>query len=373
MVITSKLRAAKKFGPGYFIREQMEIREWTQADLAEIMGITVKHLNKILQNNQPITLDIARVLAGVFNTSAEYWINLDTAYRLWLVNTKTDKESDAEIKSLIYSRMPISDMLKKGWLQPYSNISTLQSQVLDFWNMKSLNFSEIDSHLMPFLTKKSKAYNQFNASYALTWYRMAQNIAGTINVSAYSRQKLAKLFDNIHTFSVKPDGINTFIKELNSVGVIFFVLPHLLKTYLDGAAFYSGKSPVIVFTARYKRIDNFWFTIAHEIAHILHHLNEDIPFILDNLKDGVIDQMEEEANSLAGDKLKHKEILEYLKPHLGYLTVSKVEECAEEYEVHPSVIIGKLAFEKEISYSNQSLFNENVLEIIDKKYKIAGL
>jgi HTH-type transcriptional regulator/antitoxin HigA len=168
------------------------------------------------------------------------------------------------------------------------------------------------------------------------------------------------------------NGVNVFIEELANVGVIFFVLPHLQKTYLDGAAFFQGKNPVIVYTARFKRIDNFWFTIAHEIAHILLHLNEDNPFVLDNLRYGDLNNLEIEANELASHRLKHPEISEYLNPYLGYLSSSKVEECAATYNVHPAIVIGKLAYDKTISYTNQSLFNENVLDIINPQFQISG-
>ena len=58
-----KLRPFKKFGPGYFIQEQMEDRKWTQEDLAEIMGLTIKHVNHILQDKQSISLETAKMLA----------------------------------------------------------------------------------------------------------------------------------------------------------------------------------------------------------------------------------------------------------------------------------------------------------------------
>jgi HTH-type transcriptional regulator/antitoxin HigA len=84
MVQTTQLIAAKKFGPGYFIQEQMDLRHWIQEDLADVIGVSEKHLNKILKNKQAITLEIARLLGEVFDTSAQYWINIDTGYRLWL-------------------------------------------------------------------------------------------------------------------------------------------------------------------------------------------------------------------------------------------------------------------------------------------------
>jgi HTH-type transcriptional regulator / antitoxin HigA len=370
MALTSELKAAKKFGPGYFIREQMEMREWTQSDLAEIIGITVKHLNKILQDNQPLTLDMARVLGEVFNTSAQYWVNIDTSYRLWLAQEKTNNEIEADIKGLIYERMPVKDMLAKGWLKPFKSADDLKKQVLAFWGWKKLDFSILDRNYLPCLTRKSEAYNQFNASYAITWYQKALSEAAHFEHNPYKKYKLENLYNSMHTYTVNTKGINQFIRELSEIGVIFFVLPHLQKTYLDGAAFFSEKNPVIVYTARYKRIDNFWFTIAHEIAHILKHLDEKTPFVLDNLKDGDINTMESEANELAAEKLKHTQILKFLQPYLGYLTNSKVEECAAEYKVHPSIIVGKLAHDNKISYSNQSLYNENVLQFIQQDYQI---
>lgn len=368
MVQTTQLRAAKKFGPGYFIREQMELRHWIQEDLADVMGVSEKHLNKILKNNQPITLEIARLLSEVFNTSAQYWVNIDTGYRLWLEQERSEKEIAADLKATIYERMPVNDMIKKGWLNPFTDSADLKNQVLEFWGWENLDFSVLDKQL-PCLAKKSEAYNQFNASYALTWYQKACNVAAGIKVSKYNPEELTALYEGLHTYTIKTDGINLFIRELNRAGVIFFVLPHLLKTYLDGAAFYSGANPVIVYTGRYHRIDNFWFTVAHEIAHILKHLNENRPYILDDLKNGVINKLEEEANELASRHLNHNEISSFLEPFISYLTTTKVEECAEKYEIHPAIIIGKLAHDGKVSYGNQALYNNNVLEIVSDSYK----
>ena len=84
MAHINELRAAKNFGPGYFIREQMEVRGWVQQELAEILGISPKHLNSILLDKQPLTTDLARLLSKAFGTSPQYWLNIDNNYRLWL-------------------------------------------------------------------------------------------------------------------------------------------------------------------------------------------------------------------------------------------------------------------------------------------------
>lgn len=368
MISITQLRAAKKFGPGYFIREQLEERQWTQEDLAEITNMSVKHINKILQDQQALTLENARLFAEIFGTSAQYWVNLNTDYRLWLQQERTPEEIEADIKASIFARMPIKDMIKKGWLKPYDRTIQLQQQVLDFWNWSSLDFSQLNQQLT-FLAKKSEAYNAFNASYALTWYRKASLVAAQRPRQPYQREQLEALYNDLHRYSTTTSGIHAFLQALESTGVIFFILPHLQKTYLDGAAFLSGPNPVVVYTGRYRRIDHFWFTLAHEIAHILLHLNEDRTFILDDLHDVGKDKIEDEANALAARQLKHPEILEQLLPYAKYLSPAKVEECARQYQVHPAIVTGKLAHEKLISYANQNRYKNNVLEFIDINYQ----
>jgi len=71
-------------GPGEFIREELEVRDWRQEDLAEILKMSLKSVNKLLQNKQAITLETARLFHKAFGQSPQYWINLDTNYRLRL-------------------------------------------------------------------------------------------------------------------------------------------------------------------------------------------------------------------------------------------------------------------------------------------------
>lgn len=88
MKSTKNIRAIKKFGPGYFIVEQLNQRNWTKIYLAGLIGIEEKDIDSILENQKPIDYEIANSLGKVFNTSSQYWINIDTIYRLWLENGK---------------------------------------------------------------------------------------------------------------------------------------------------------------------------------------------------------------------------------------------------------------------------------------------
>lgn len=360
----SELRPFKRFPPGHFIKDHLEERNWSQEELATVLGITPVHLGQVMKGDSPLTYDMALRLGATFDTSAQFWSNLYLGYVQWKDDHKEELE-ETEVRNAIHSRMPVKDMVKKKWLKPSRSVKDLEKQALDYWDLKDLDFSFIDEKFTPCLNRKSDAYNQFNASYAATWFQKAKQVAKEYKAATYNKERLSQLAANLHSYTPDEDTIPEFIKALQACGVKFFVLPHLEKTYLDGAAFMDGKHPVVVYTARYKRIDNFWFTIAHEIAHVLKHLGDDCPFVLDDLKRGDVDKLEKEANQLASKWLKHAEALAWIKANTGtYLTQNAVLACAEEVGIHPSIIIGALSHAGNISHRNLHLFNSNVLEFI---------
>lgn len=80
----SKYKPFVLLGPGDTIREELEYYEWTQKDLAEITGLSAKHISQLVHNKAPITFDTARLLSRVFKQSPQFWLNADARYRLAL-------------------------------------------------------------------------------------------------------------------------------------------------------------------------------------------------------------------------------------------------------------------------------------------------
>ena len=97
---------------------------------------------------------------------------------------------------------------------------------------------------------------------------------------------------------------------LEKQGIHLIVVPHLPKTYLDGAAMLMPDgTPVIGLTLRHDRVDNFWFTLLHELAHVARHLNKTERIIVDDLDlrrhDALSgeDKVEKEADEMAREGL----------------------------------------------------------------------
>lgn len=78
-------------GPGPFIKEELEARNWRQEDLAAVLGMSLKSVNKLIKNKQSITVKKAQLLSKAFGQSPQFWLTLDTNYRLRLKQNISDK------------------------------------------------------------------------------------------------------------------------------------------------------------------------------------------------------------------------------------------------------------------------------------------
>ena len=352
--------------PGEIIKRDLETLNWTQDDLAKIIGMSTKAVNEIITTKTPINIESARLLSKAFGQSPQFWLNLETNYRLRL-KTDEKKEKEAAIKALIYKYMPVREMIKKNWLPDYKNLDELIKAVKKFWQIDEIDFSFLDQEALPDF-RKSRAYLQYNKYYALCWYQKAKTSAKNIQVAAYCKSDLEELANRLHRYTVMEKGIDTFLEQLNQAGVKFLVLNHLQKTYIDGASFYDQNNPVIVYTGRYNRSDNFWFTMAHEIAHILFRLQKGDYFI-DDLE-SLENLSEKESNFFAEKILKVNEILDFFEGKYRYIPESLVKECRDQFDIAAGIIVSVLQYYKKLSRKSLNRYKELISDQIPLQYKI---
>lgn len=361
----SEYKPYYNIGPGDFINEELGIRGWQQTDLAEIIGMSKKSINKIIKNKQSITIDTAKQLSKVFGQSPQYWINLDTNYRLRLTENNA-REDEIAIKANIYKYMPINEMVKRGWIAATNSTEELINEIKNYWNLEELNLSFFDKQILPNF-RKSEAYESFNQYYALSWFQMAKRLSKSIKVNNFNKKKLRELSTNMCNYSNKDNGVADFLYELNKTGVKFIVLKHLPKTYTDGAAFRDGHNPAIVYTCRYDRIDHFWFTVAHEIGHILLHLKKQDDFIIDESNKVDTDD-EKEANTFASKILKEDDILKFFSITTKPITKHRVITCSTMIKAGEAIIVGILQHHGKLPWTHLKGFTKNVSIFIPKEY-----
>jgi HTH-type transcriptional regulator / antitoxin HigA len=162
----------------------------------------------------------------------------------------------------------------------------------------------------------------------------------------YSQTRLTAAVERMKEILANPEDIRHVPRLLNEAGVRFVIVEGLPGSKIDGVCFWlNGSSPVIGISLRFDRIDNFWFVLRHECAHVLHGHGQISAIVDAELEQLTLDLSEEErtANGEAAEFCVPQEKIRsfYLrkKPLFAERDVLAFSKIAR---VHPGLVIGQL-------------------------------
>jgi len=340
-------RPARVVSPGLILNNELEARGWTQRDLAIIVGRPYQAINEIINGGKQITPDTARELARAFDTSIDFWINLEANYRLHLAE-QDEKEKEIIQRSRLYNFAPIREMIKRSWIKGTDNINELEQQVCSFFEISSL-----DDPLVINASLRHSENRDVETASLSAWAQQVKNLAKEQSVGKFSISKLNDAIPLLFNSSSSLEFISKVPDFLHDLGLCFVLLPHLPHTYIDGAAIITNTNPIIALTLRYDRLDSFWFTLAHELAHVV---SGHKGIILDDTEQrtGSANKNEEnEANQLASEWLVNQKLLsKYISDVKPYFSKDSIENFALNINRHPAIVLGQLHNKKEVEYKN---------------------
>ncbi|MBN3927293.1 HigA family addiction module antitoxin [Nostoc sp. NMS4] len=342
--MSQKLTPARVPTPGKILSRELEARGWTQKDLAEIMSRPVQTINEIIRGSKQITPETAIELSQALGTSPEFWTNLEAKYRLHLAG-KEKNEQDIARKSRLYTIAPISELIKNRWIQATDSIDELEQQVCNYLGISSLN--EIPQLAVNFRCSEHREPEEISR---IAWVKRVEYRAKQQTVAKFDRKQLEAAIPEILACAEQVETIARIPKLLADLGVHFVIVPHLKKTYLDGAAYYLNDKPIIALTLRYDRIDSFWFTLMHELAHIvLGHQG----IYLDNLDALEDNDKEKEADKEAANWLIEPQAFKvFISGVKKYFSRQAIEEFAYTHRRYPGIILGRLQHDKLVDHKN---------------------
>jgi HTH-type transcriptional regulator / antitoxin HigA len=175
------------------------------------------------------------------------------------------------------------------------------------------------------------------------WCAAALVRAEKITIKKIKIKDPKKAARQLAELSTLPDWHDQIVATLHRMGIVLVILEHLPGTFLDGAAMCRGDGvPVIALTLRHDRLDNFWFTLLHEFAHVVCHLGPDRQIILDDLDVRSSEAIEAEADAFARNALIPPA---FWKPIDENSSTEEVLEAAKKAGVHPAIAAGRWRFE----------------------------
>jgi HTH-type transcriptional regulator/antitoxin HigA len=154
---------------------------------------------------------------------------------------------------------------------------------------------------------------------------------------------------------------------LEQHGVSLIIERHMPKTYLDGAALWADTNhPVVGMTLRYDRLDNFWFCLMHELAHVRLHLQDAVYY--DDLELKNADPRETEADEIAREALVPRNAWE--NSAARYVrSPDAVKQLAKQLHVHPAVVAGRVRFESDDFTVLNSLLGHGTVQPLFPEYE----
>lgn len=326
--------------PGATIKEQLEDQGMTQKEFALRMDMSEKHISKLINGEVHLTPDVALRLEYVLGLPAQFWMNLEALYREQCARVQAENEMDNDIE--LAKQFPYGEMAKFGWVKATRIATEKVENLRSYFQVAKLGTLEK-------LTTPGIAYRRTDANsksdYALAaWSQQARIEARERCVESINLTRLRELLPSIRAMTLeKPDDFcPKLIETLAQCGIALVFLPHITGSFLHGASFYEGKRIVLGLTVRGRDADRFWFSLFHELAHILNgHIGK---------MNGTTDADEKEADEFAAEELiPHKYLEQFLENYS--ITEDTVRGFAARIGVDPGIVVGRLQKNGVIRYN----------------------
>lgn len=335
--------------PGTLIKDELEVRDdINQKDLAKEMGVKASFLNEIIKGKRSITADFAIILEKILGISADYWMRFQSQYEIDKARIKEkniERIKSIEIWEIIKEYVPIKYFKRFKYLT--DSIEEDIKIIMNIYNVSTID-GLVDSAAKNKFAFYRKSDNlQVDEKNMFAWSSIATYEAAEQESNKFYSENIDKLCIQLNEVFYKNENTleNTKI-VLNQFGIKFITIPKLEKTPIDGYSFWSGDNPAIALTLRHSRIDNFAFTLMHEIGHIALHLSNDKKSEFIDFYRGKSESLaEKEADEFAQTKLISTEIWnEIIEKHIP-LNDDKIINLSSCYSINPAILFGRACYE----------------------------
>lgn len=327
--------------PGATIKEQLLDRGLSQKEFALHMGMSEKHISKLINGEVQLTPDVAFRLEMVLGVPAKFWNNLETIYREKLVKANAENEMDTDKE--LAKKLPYLEMSKNGWIPETRDATEKVIHLRKFFEVARLDIIE-DSRFSRIACRRLAETEKSNLA-LLAWAQKARIESRNIETSPIDLKTLKNQLPKIRSMTTlsPADFCPKLIEQLADCGIALVFLPHIGGSFLHGATFCDGKKIVVGLTLRGKDADKFWFSLFHELGHIvLGHINQ---------PDGTTDTDEIAADDFAKEALIPTDIFHAFTSQNNF---SKASICsfAQEKNILCGIVVGRLQKEGFIDYSH---------------------
>lgn len=343
------------FHPGQYVEDLIEDYNVTQKEFAERLGVSAKTVSKLVNAEESISKETAHKLAKLSGVSMQTWLNLQNIYDVKVAEIIEQREFDQGREKEICEMIDFKYFKQKGYVpEKRYGIGEKIIELRKILGVASLENLTSFNHLVSYRnTREFTTKSIVNSNIML---ELASKKARDITTTKLHRRKLERSLPTLRNLTRQDPEV--FPQRLYDIlldcGVVLVGLPALPNANLNGATKKFGNgSAMLLLTDRNKASDIFWFSLFHEIGHILE--NE---FSSDDENSEAYRRSEERADQFAKDLLIRPEDYQaFVKK--GNFDKSDILDFAEEIDIHPSVVLGRLQNDGVLSFDRFRELKEN--------------
>lgn len=328
--------------PGIYVKDAIDALGLSQSEFALRTGLSIKNVSTLINGESNITFDVAIKLAAFFDNSVEGWINLQTAYNLFLNEEKKEKEYQED--------WSIAKQFDKTFVQNFLQVEiktedkkTVIDKLRKCFNV--VNLQNLKSPDMYAFCRTSTIKDVSDKMIIMrnAWISLAEKEAREMACDTFNKEMIV---DNVkYLRSLTLEEPNTMSRKLRNFlskcGIKLVILPYLSGSNISGVTKWIANENCVMVAVNDcgKDADKIWFSIFHELGHAIKNHKRHLTISLN--KNNIIDEEENEANAFARDSLLDKDgYEEFLKRN--DFSISSIKKFARSQTVAPFVVIGRL-------------------------------
>ena len=331
--------------PGEYLEEVISNLGMTKNELARRMNRPATKLSAIFNGDKAITPDTALQLEKTVGVPAHVWTGLEAEFRLTLArNQEIGEMQRLQSESNLITKFCYSELVKLGFVTKKSKATEKVQELQRFMGVTSLkSISELKRYQVAFRQGAGKRSPEATSA----WLRIGELEGQRAQCKPFKKSVLENALPDIRGMTrLLPEKFEAPLRQiLLDAGVVFVLCPHLPKTYLHGGTFWLGQNKaVLMLTNRGNWSDIYWFSLFHEIGHLLLH-GKQMVFLEQSNKEQISSKFESEADQFAANILiaqKDLDIFLNKKP----IYQKDIIAFAHHLKIDPGIIIGRLQHDR---------------------------
>jgi HTH-type transcriptional regulator/antitoxin HigA len=327
--------------PGRLIQRELEAAGLSQAEVASRASLSAKHLNQVLKGHVTLSPEVAVALERVLDGAADLWLRMDVSWQA--ARTREDARRAFGTMAGWVQNFPLHVMSLHGVVKADMSVTDQVEALLRFFRVAEPEAFE-RVWLSPQANYKRSQKFDIDPFATATWLRLAELAAVTADYDspATSPSDLRAVAREIPALTRLPliNGFQHAQELLAAHGVVLVFVPEISGTRICGASrLLPDGRPMIALTGRYNFLDSFWFTMLHEIGHLVLHPKR--ATFLDLDRKGASDDsdtQETAANDFARSLVLPKRYEQGLR---AVTTKDELVALADVLNVAPGVLAGQ--------------------------------